>query len=133
MNKVEIINQIIQTLVIPLLGILVTAAVRAINIRKEQLLQETESAKKQKYISMLADIISECVTATNQTYVDELKQGDAFTKEAQKQALKKTFDNVFTILSEDAKVGLQEIYGDLNEYVLAKIESEIGNNKPKGY
>lgn len=133
MNKVEIINQIIQTLVIPLLGILVTAAVRAINIRKEQLLQETESAKKQKYISMLADIISECVTATNQTYVDELKQGDAFTKEAQKQALKKTFDNVFTILSEDAKVGLQEIYGDLNEYVLAKIESEIGNSKPKGY
>ena len=101
MNKVEIINQIIQTLVIPLLGILVTAAVRAINIRKEQLLQETESAKKQKYISMLADIISECVTATNQTYVDELKQGDAFTKEAQKQALKKTFDNVFTILSEE--------------------------------
>ena len=110
-----------------------TAAVRAINIRKEQLLQETESAKKQKYITMLADIISECVTATNQTYVDELKQGDAFTKEAQKQALKKTFDNVFAILSEDAKVGLQEVYGDLNEYVLAKIESEIGNSKPKGY
>lgn len=133
MDWAELLNQICQTLIIPLLGIFVTAAVKAINVKKQQYLEESNSDLQKKYIEMLSNIITDCVAATNQTYVSELKKQDAFTKEAQKQALKKTSENVYKILSEEARKTLEEAYGDLSNYILAKIESEISNNKPKGY
>ena len=69
-----------------------------------------------KYIKMLAETITDCVIATNQTYVEVLKKQEAFTKEAQKEAFKKTYDAVMLVLSDDAKEYLTEAYGDLSAY-----------------
>ena len=133
MNKAEFLNQIAQTLLVPLLSLFLAVLVRAINMKRDQLLEQSKSETKKKYIQMLSEIITECVNATNQTYVEDLKKDNAFTKEAQKLALKKTIDNINAILSEEAKDILQDTYGDLESYILAKVEAEISNNKPRGY
>ena len=57
--------------------------------------------------------VTNCVIATNQTYVDALKDKNAFTAEAQKEALQKTYTAIMNILSADAITYLTNATGDL--------------------
>ena len=74
---------------------------------------------------MLDTTITDCIRATNQTYVNSLKEQGAFDKEAQKKAFKQTYDAVMAILTEDAKEYLNEAINDLNTYITNKIESGV--------
>ena len=82
---------------------------------------------------MLADTISACVVATNQTYVEALKKDNIFTeesaKEAQEEAFKMTYEAIMLILTEDAVTYLTNIYGDLSAYITAQIEAEVNKSK----
>jgi len=66
-----------------------------------------------KYITMLEGTISNCVVATNQTYVEALKAQGAFGVVEQKIAFEKTYVAIMTILTEEAKFYLAEAVGDL--------------------
>jgi hypothetical protein len=83
---------------------------------------------------MLASTIETCVIATNQTYVDNLKNKDAFTLEAQKEAFEQTKNAVLAILGEEGQNLLNQIYGDLNIYIMKEIEKNVNiqknSNKP---
>jgi hypothetical protein len=82
-----------------------------------------------KYLDMVEKTVTNCVMTTNQTYVDSLKQEGKFDADAQKIAFDKTLDAVLAILSEDAKVYLTQIFGDLNVYLTNLIESQVKINK----
>ena len=82
-----------------------------------------------KYIGLLQDTIVRCVIATNQTYVEALKNKNAFDKEAQEHAFKMTYDAVMAILTDDAKVYLSNVFGDLEVYITKLIEAEVNVNK----
>ena len=129
MNWTEIINEIIHACLIPLLGIIAAMIVRAVNAKKDEMIASTDNQLAQKYIDLLADTITQCVIATNQTYVESLKEKNAFDKEAQEEALAMTYQNVMSILSVEAKKYLDTIYGDLNSYILTKIESVVNSEK----
>ena len=129
MNWTEIINEIIHACLIPLLGIIAAMIVRAVNAKKDEMVASTDNQLAQKYIDLLANTITDCVIATNQTYVDALKEQNAFTKEAQEEALSRTYHAVIAILSTEARKYLENIYGDLNAYILTKIEAEVNINK----
>jgi hypothetical protein len=73
--------------------------------------------------------VTNCVIATNQTYVEALKKNNAFTAEAQKEAFNLTYNAVMAILTEDAKEYLAEIYGDVAAYITNKIEAEVNISK----
>lgn len=137
-TNLELINQIFQVCIVPLLAVLTTYLVKYIDAKKDELMAKKEEANANKenmladkYIKMLADTIKACVIATNQTYVDSLKDKNAFTKEAQEEAFKKTSDAVMLILSQEAKEYLSTIYGDLNQYIITQIESSVNANKKK--
>ena len=117
----EILQQIFELCVIPLLGILTTYLVNLIRKKNEEL----DAKVSKKYIDMLADTITDCVASTNQTYVDALKAANAFDKEAQKKAFELTYNKIMNVLTEDAKEYLTTIYGDLEIYITTKIESEV--------
>ena len=78
---------------------------------------------------MIFDTIIKCVIATNQTYVNSLKEQNAFDAEAQKTAFNKTMNAVLEILSEDAKQYIIETTGDLNTYLTNLIEAEVNKNR----
>jgi hypothetical protein len=78
---------------------------------------------------MICDTISKCVIATNQTYVNSLKDSNSFTKEAQEEAFSKTMTAVLAILSEDAKAYITSITGDTETYLTQLIEAEVNKNK----
>ena len=129
--NLELLNQIFQVCVVPLLAVLTTYLVKYIETKREEIITEKNNTLAEKYIKMLSDTITDCVKATNQTYVDSLKDKNAFTKEAQAEAFKKTSDAVMLILSQEAKDYLSTIYGDLNQYIITQIESSVNVNKKK--
>ena len=121
----EILQQIFELCVIPLLGILTTYLVKLIRKQNKELDAKVSKEVSKKYIDMLADTITDCVVSTNQTYVDALKEANAFDKEAQKKAFELTYNKIMNVLTEDAKEYLTTIYGDLEIYITTKIESEV--------
>ena len=121
----EILQQIFELCVIPLLGILTTYLVKLIRKKNKELDEKVSKEVSRKYIDMLANTITDCVVSTNQTYVDALKAANAFDKEAQKKAFELTYNKIMNVLTEDAKEYLTTIYGDLEIYITTKIESEV--------
>ena len=121
----EILQQIFELCVVPLLGILTTYLVKLIRKKNEELDAKVSKEVSKKYIDMLANTITDCVVSTNQTYVDALKEANAFDKEAQKKAFELTYNKIMNVLTEDAKEYLTTVYGDLEIYITTKIESEV--------
>ena len=125
----ELLTQIFQICIIPLLGVLTTFIIKWINVKSDQIQKNNDNALANKYIQMLTDTINSCVIATNQTYVESLKKQGKFDAEAQKQAFEQTTQAVLTILSQEAKDYLANIYGDLDKYISEKIEASVNINK----
>lgn len=124
MEWLELLNEIFQTCIIPLLGILTTYIVKYIQIKTAATQQHSKNELTSKYLTMLKDTVVECVIATNQTYVEALKKEGKFDTDAQKVAFKKTKDAVMTVLTQDAKECLTPAVGDLNVYISQLIESK---------
>ena len=121
----ELLPIIFLLVVIPALGILTAFLVQLIQKWKEELKQKTDNELLKKYIDLLAETITSCVIATNQTYVNELKRQGKFDTEAQKIAFKKTYDAIMAILSEDAIKYLTTYYGDLTMAITQRIEENV--------
>lgn len=125
----NLLYQILEVCIIPLLGILTAFLVKFIKAKSNEITEKVENDKADKYVNMLANTISECVIATNQTYVEALKKDNVFTAEAQKQAFQMTLDAVMAVLTDEAKDYLVQIYGDLSAYIATKIEAEVNLSK----
>ncbi len=126
---VELIAQIFELCIIPLLGVLTTFIITWLNSKKQALKQQTNNQLEQKYLDMLDKTITDCVIAMNQTYVNSLKQQGKFDAEAQKKAFTDVYNKVIAILGQDAVEYLNSAVGDLNEYITSKIEKEVSSNK----
>jgi len=122
-------QQIFELLIVPLLAVITVFLVRWFTAQAEDLKKKTDNEITQKYIDLLNNTIVTCVTATNQTYVNALKDKNMFDKAAQEEAFRRTFEAVQEILSEEAKVYLNEIYNDLNEYIVNQIEATVNYEK----
>lgn len=125
----QLVAQIFQICIIPLLGILTTFLITWIKSKKDALKQQTNSELAKKYLDMLDNTITDCVIAMNQTYVNSLKQQGKFDSEAQKKAFTDVYNKVIAILGQDAIEYLNSAVGDLNEYISSKIEKEVSSNK----
>ena len=129
MDWLNLLTQIFEVCIIPLLAVLTTYIVKYIQVKSAEITEKTDNAIVDKYTAMLADTITACVLATNQTYVESLKKQGSFDAEAQKVAFNMTLNAVMEILSEDAKEYLSEAFGDLNSYITSQIEAFVNVNK----
>lgn len=122
---IELLNEIFATCIVPLLAILVKYLIDYL----KTLRVDTNNKIADKYLIMLKDTITTCVAATNQTYVEALKNKNAFDKEAQEYAYKTTYNAVMAILTEESTVYLNSAVGDLEEYIKQQIEGTIAESK----
>lgn len=130
MNYTQLIFDIFQACIIPLLGVLTAFFVKWVNAKSAEIKTNIDDATLKKYMDMLTKTITDCVVATNQTYVESLKAQGKFDAEAQKKAFELTSSAVMEILSADAQEYLSSAVGDLNVYITKKIEAEVNANKP---
>lgn len=131
-----LLSSIFEVCIIPLLGVLTAFIIALLKAKKEEILTKIATNRTQeekelasKYLNMVEKTVTDCVMATNQTYVDSLKQEGKFDADAQKVAFNKTLDAVLAILTDDAKNYLTQIFGDLNIYLTNLIESQVKINK----
>lgn len=129
MDYMNLLQQIFEVCIIPLLGVLTTFIIVFIRKKTSELQELTNNETYKKYMEMLRDTVIDCVIATNQTYVEALKNKNAFDKQAQEEAFKLSYNAVMEILSDDAKEYLNSAVGDLNVYVTKLIEAQVKLNK----
>jgi hypothetical protein len=125
----ETLTLIFEICIIPLLGALTAFACALIRSKIKQIQNKSDSEKANQYLGYLQDSIVTCLRATNQTYVEALKEQNAFDAEAHKIALDTTKSAVLATLTDDAKKYLPLIIGDLELYIVEQIEANIANNK----
>ena len=129
MDWLELLFQIFEVCIIPLLGVLTAFVIKFIKAKELEINAKHDNDVLAKYVRMLSETITDCVIATNQTYVESLKAQGSFDADAQKVAFQKTFDSVMAVLSVEAKEYLSEAYGDLATYITNRIEAEVNVNK----
>lgn len=129
LDWLDILDKIFDIAIVPLIGAAAMYLVALIKVEKQKLLEKTEDETTKKYLDLLDKTITECVLATNQTYVNALKSQNAFDAEAQKKAFQLTLDAIMAILTEDAQVYLNEAVNDLNTYITTKIEAQVAVTK----
>ena len=129
MDWLALLSDIFEVCVLPLLGVLTMYLVKFIQVKSTEITNKVDNDLVDKYVAMLAVTIENCVIATNQTYVESLKQAGKFDAEAQKTAFNMTKNAVMTILSDEAKKYLESAVGDLNEYITQQIEAAVNVNK----
>jgi len=129
MEWAVIINEVFTVVLIPLLGLITKYVIEFLHAKREEAKSKTDNDTLKKYIDMLDATIERAVIATNQTYVDTLKEKGEFDLEAQKEALTKTYQAVMSVLNLEAVNYLDEAVGDLKSYIMTGIESQVNIQK----
>lgn len=129
MDWLSILQQIFELCIIPLLGIVAKFVIEYIAQKKEQIKAQTDNELAHKYLDILNDTIAKCVIATNQTYVESLKEKNAFDTDAQKEAFNKTYNAVVETLGDEANKYLPMVIGDLQTYITERIEASVKESK----
>ncbi len=105
------------------------AVISAVNSFTTKQKQETENALTQSILTEISEAVATAVNATSQTYVDSLKDANAFDKDAQQTALRMALSTCLTSLSKSAKEYITNSYGDISDYLVNKIEATIFTSK----
>jgi hypothetical protein len=119
-----ILTEIFKVCIIPILGVLTAFIVAWIKSKINNVNAKTNNELLKSTLDTVEAIVVNAVIATNQTYVDSLKEQNAFDAEAQKKAFQKTYDVVMASLTEDTKNGLTKLTTDLNLYITEMIEAK---------
>lgn len=125
----EFLTQLLQAVIIAAITVCASFLIRFLNQKSGQIAAETDSVELKNLLEQVTDAVTTAVTYTSQTFVDALKKEGLFDADAQKEALQKSLDKAVSLLSETAQSTLEEIYGNLNDYLTSKIEAEVRSQK----
>ena len=125
----EMIMELLLAVITAAVPVLAGFVISYINKAKDKAVAQTDDTKTQGYIAEIARAISDAVAATSQTYVDALKQAGTFDEKAQKEAAKKALTACLASISPAAREFIENVYGDIVEYLTTKIEAEVRKQK----
>lgn len=87
------------------------------------------NTKIQNTLDDVVDMVVNVVQATNQIMVDELKKNGEFTKESATEAFIKSKETALKMLSDEAAGIIEDVYGDVSEYLDVLIEATVRDLK----
>ena len=116
------------TAAVPVLTAYIVVLIRKVG---ENAAANTESIQAKTYITEATEAIAAAVAATNQTYVDALKNAGKFDAEAQEEFAKKALTACLQSISPAAQGFIESAYGDIREYLMTRIEAEVRSQKSK--
>ena len=122
----------IQTILLSALSVVITALATWGTERLIALINsKLKNTKYAKYLTDAVGIVSRAVKTTYQTYVEALKDKNAFTGDAQLEALNKAKDIAMAQLSGEMKEFIESNFGDIEKWLTSTIESVIYDLKNK--
>lgn len=123
------VKEILEGALISILIVLTRYLIVFLNAKRNELKEKTNNDLANKYIDMIYTTVTNCVIATNQTYVDTLKQQGAFDKTAQVIAFNQTLEAVKRMLSADSLNYIHSITEDIDFYLSKLIEASVRDQK----
>lgn len=81
--------------------------------------------KLASYLTRITQITTDAVECVFQSFVETLKNNDKFDQNAQKEAKDKALEIINSQLTDELKDFIAENYGDIQKWLLNKIESVI--------
>lgn len=127
----EFLIELLQAVATAAVPVCAAFLVQFLRRKSAQIGAEIDSLDMKELLAEVTEAVTTAVTYTSQTYVDALKKGGIFDKEAQLEALRKSKDKTLSLLSVSAKKVLADIYGDLDAYLETKIEAEVRVQKQR--
>jgi lipopolysaccharide export LptBFGC system permease protein LptF len=125
----EVMN-LIETLVLAPLIIAISSFLIALISQQTSKIEEKIKDEKAKMMLEIAEnVISQAVATVSQTYVDGLKKDGIFDIDAQKKAFEMSKDKIYKLLTTDTLQAVQNNYGDVDEWIVTKIEETINKSK----
>jgi hypothetical protein len=125
MELIEMIAQACQIPIVPLLAFMGTYIVLFLKGKALNNDKLTNNELANQALTTLENLVTHCVIATNQTYVEKMKKNGSFDETAQRLAFDTTYNAVMSNLTEDTKKQLATITTDLNKFVTELIESKV--------
>lgn len=125
----EIMN-LIETLVLAPLVITISSFLIAL-IRQQtaKIEEKVKDDKVKRLLEIAENVVSQSVATVSQTYVDGLKKDGIFDTDAQKEAFEMSKDKIYKLLTTDTLQAVQNNYGDVDEWIVTKIEEIINKSK----
>ena len=122
-------NAILTELIIGIIGLVLSAigAIIAVLINKY-----VANEKLKTTLSSFHDLVRNSVLETYQKYVEELKDKNMFTAEAQKTALSACLSLIKGNMPRNVAEWLKSNVSDVDEYLKDNIEAQIGALKNSG-
>lgn len=98
---------------------------------KDLITTKTKNEKARKLLTDATTVVANAVKATYQTYVEAIKGTNAWTKDAQEEALSLAVTSARMQLSADVEKYINENFGDVENWVKEQIESTLYDLKNK--
>ena len=118
MNWSEVVISVVSIIVTATASWGVTELTRLIN-------SKIKDANAKEMLSSAVTTVSDVVKQVYQTYVEALKGQNAFTAEAQKEALAKALETIEAVLPEKVKAYLTDNFGNMEAWLTTQIEAAI--------
>lgn len=125
----EFLSTLLQAVLIAAVPVIAGGTIAGVRAIARYLASKTDNEIAKKYLDEVADAVGTAVTYTSQKYVDRLKSDGEFTKAKQEEALQLAVNTALALLTGEARIFLMEAYGDLNDYLVSKIEAEVRRQK----
>lgn len=125
----EVMN-LIETLVLaPLIIAISSFLIALIRQQTSKIEEKIKDEKAKRMLEIAENVVSQAVATVSQTYVDRLKKDGIFDTEAQKEAFEMSKDKIYKLLTTDTLQAVQNNYGDVDEWIVTKIEETINKSK----
>lgn len=121
----EFLFELLQAVATAAVPVCAAFLVQFLRRKSAEAAARTDSLITKELLAEVTEAVTTAVTYTSQTYVDALKVSGKFTKENQEEALKKAVEQAEKLLTAEARAFLEKAYGDLNAYLVSKIEAEV--------
>ena len=125
----EILVEIGTSVVCVIIATLCFYAAKWFHIKCEQLKAKTDSEALRSLIEKIDYVVQVCVEATNQTFVDDLKNDGKLTDDEKREAFDKTFKAIQEMLTDEDKQNIIDSFGDLSTFLTTSVENYIKSSK----
>ena len=121
----EVLNIVWSAVGVIITGLLSWATTALVGLLNSKI----KDTKAKKWATDIAQIVMNSVMTITQTYVDNLKKENAFTKDAQQEAFRKCLELVQTQITPELKKYIEDNFGDMQVYLKTQIEAMIKSFK----
>lgn len=124
----EVLNYILYVVLTVILPVVATYTVNLIKAKIKESNVIADATKNENIAKLIEDALSDVMDAVlyiNQIYVDALKSSGKFDKNAQKNAFNRAYAEALTMISDESKKIIEQVYGSFDKWLKLKIETSV--------